>query len=111
MTSNRKSKLLSMKKLLLLLGFVFTIGIQQTFAQVVVQVRPARPAKVLAKPAKAKRGHTWIAGHWKWDNHQNQYVWVTGHWTKSRRGHHWVEGHWKQTGSGWQWVPGHWKRR
>lgn len=83
----------------------------ETTAQV-VRVKPHRPAKVLAKPAKAKRGHVWIAGHHQWNTRSRKYVWTQGRWAKARRGHAWAPGQWVAVkGKGHKWVPGHWKKR
>jgi len=101
-----------MKKLLSLLGllFVFSFSSNQDInAQVVVKVRPARPAVVVARPAKARSGHTWIEGHWRYNNQTNQYVWVKGHWKQTRAGHNWVAGRWVTCTGGHKWVAGYWK--
>lgn len=91
---------------LLFLGLLASTGAQ---AQVVL-TKPNRPASVMAQPAKARKGLTWIAGHWKWQERKASYTWVEGHWTKAPKGKTFVSGHWKKVKGGWKWVPGHWKR-
>ena len=77
-------------------------------AQIIVKVKPARPKIVIAKPAKTKKGHVWIAGHWTVKN--KKYIWAKGHWRKVKRNHSWIAGHWKKVRGGWVWMPGHWKK-
>jgi len=89
----------------------FTLGVNTAQAQVVVRVKPNRPAVVVAKPAKKKARHVWIAGHWRYNKKAQKYVWIKGHWAKAPKGQGcWVPGHWKTVEGGHQWVPGHWKR-
>lgn len=99
-----------MKKILPLIALAVLTAVN-TQAQIVVKVRPSRPAVVIAKPAKANRGHVWIDGHWVWNKKCACYRWKKGHWVKARRGHAYVPGHWKSVNGGHKWVPGHWKRR
>lgn len=99
-----------MKKAIILSVFILLgFFIPEAKSQVVVKVRPARPAVVLKKPAKAKRGHVWREGHWVYNQRQGKYVWKKGGWVKNRRGKVWVAGHWKKVPGGEQWVPGHWR--
>lgn len=99
-----------MKKAILL-GVILTMGlfVPQAYSQVIVKVRPNRPALVVKKPARAKRGHVWRDGHWVYNNKQGKYVWRKGTWVKSRPGKVWVKGHWKTVPSGQKWIPGHWR--
>ena len=100
-----------MKKLFGLLGLLFLLSFGNTTttqAQVVVKVRPARPAVVLTRPAKARTGHIWVDGHWRYNNRTNQYVWVKGHWKQARAGHNWVAGRWVACTGGHKWVAGYW---
>lgn len=90
---------------LLTIGLVCFSG-NKAEAQVVV-VKPNKPKVLVVKPTKAKSGHVWVNGHWKWNG--KKYVWVKGHWKKQKVGHVWVPGHWKKVKGGHQWVPGHWK--
>ena len=76
-------------------------------AQLVVKVRPARPAKVVKCPGP-KKGHVWIGGHWTVRG--GNYVWVKGRYVQNRPGYRWVPGHWKRCKGGQKWVPGHWRR-
>lgn len=80
-------------------------------AQVVVKVRPVRPAKVVVtKPARPSARYVWVDGHWRWNNRSNRYVWVDGRWIKRKRGRVWVAGRWKKVPGGFIWVEGYWRR-
>ncbi len=102
-----------MKKLICLLVLLAAVSLQYNFhqanAQVVVKVRPARPAVVMAKPATVNKGHIWVDGHWHWDSKANRYVWKKGHWVRTKKGHNWVAGKWVTCDGGHKWVPGYWK--
>ena len=83
------------KKILTLIGLLLFLALGNTStadAQVVVKVRPNRPAVVVAKPAKVRAGHVWVAGHWC--HNGNRYVWVKGGWIRARANHNWVAGRW-----------------
>lgn len=77
-------------------------------AQVVVKVRPAHPVKVKARPTKARSGHIWVAGNWKYNTRQGRYVWKEGTWLRQRPGFRYREGHWAKAKGGHRWVPGVW---
>ncbi len=100
-----------MKKLfslIALLTFLSFHNAPKATAQVVVKVRPARPAVVLSRPAQAKANHTWVEGHWHYDTKAGKYVWVKGHWKKNRAGHTWTAGKWVACKGGHNWVAGRW---
>jgi hypothetical protein len=78
-------------------------------AQVVVNVRPLAPTVVVKKPIKARRGHTWIPGHWRYSTRLNRYAWYKGSWQRNRSGHHYVSGRWVVCAGGHKWVAGGWK--
>ena len=99
-----------MKKLFFLSLVTLFLGLGTASAQVVVKVRPARPAAVVVKPAKIKRGYIWVDGHWKYNKRHNRYVWVNAKYVRVKRGHAYVAGHWKSVPGGYKWVPGHWRR-
>jgi len=102
-----------MKKIIYAFVFFMFLSLLPTselLAQVVVSVRPARPATVVVKPAKVRRGHIWVAGHWKYNTKRNRYVWVDARWIKAKRGHQYVAGRWINVKGGYKWVPGHWSR-
>ena len=97
---------------------VFIMSVLMIFAATsesaaqVVRVRPAKPAKVLVKPNKPRRGYVWVDGHHRWNPQQRKYNWVKGRWVKARPGHVWVPGRWVVVkGKGHKWVPGTWRRR
>ena len=99
-----------MKKTIFITAIFFCgLILPEAKSQVVVKVRPARPAVIVKKPAKAKRGHVWREGHWVYNGRKGRYVWRKGHWVKKRPGKVWVKGHWKKVPGGQRWVPGHWK--
>ena len=70
-----------MKRLLALVIFAIAIALGNTAeskAQVIVKVRPTRPAHVVVVKPAVRRNHIWVAAHWKWDKRRNTYVWVDG---------------------------------
>ena len=100
-----------MKQVLMIFGLLlaFNLGTVDTAeAQVVVKVRPARPKVIVKKPARARKGHVWVNGHWK-ANGRN-YVWVKGHWVQKRRGYRYTPGRWVTVRGGHKWKPGVWVR-
>ncbi len=100
-----------MKKLIGLFSLLILLSLcnsPEAAAQIVVKVRPARPTVVLARPAKARRGHTWVAGHWNYSNRKGRYVWRKGHWQRNRKGQNYVAGKWVTSNGGHKWVAGRW---
>lgn len=89
---------------------VFFALVSSTQAQVVVKVEPARPATVIVKPAKGRKGYVWVDGHWRYSKRMNRYVWVDASWIRVKRGHSYVAGHWAAAPGGYKWIPGHWAR-
>lgn len=104
-TSSRMKNVMKVILLTLLIGLSYTVEMN---AQVVVKVKPARPATVAAKPATIKSGHIWVDGHWKWNANKNKYIWVDGHWKSVKAGHEWQAGYWVAANGGHKWVPGRW---
>ena len=99
-----------MKKVIFISAlFLFGIFIPDAKSQIVVKVRPARPAVVVKKPVKVRRGHVWREGHWVYSNKKGKYIWRKGQWVKKRPGKVRVKGHWKSVPGGQRWVPGHWR--
>ena len=98
-----------MKKrfLITLLTLISLFGISEAFSQVVVKVRPNRPAIVIKKPVKMPNGKAWIDGHWRWSKRMQSYVWVKGHAVRAKRGHIWVAGKRSKRSHGWNYNPGH----
>lgn len=104
-----------MKKLLATQVLILSLilgGFAESNAQVIVKVKPVRPAHVVVvKPAKARPNHIWVAGQWKWDKRKNAYVWVDGYYLKQRRGYKYMAGEWVVVpAKGYKWVPGRWVR-
>lgn len=102
-----------MKKILLSLfatGAILIFSSTITVAQVVIKVKPKKPAISAAKPSKPAPAHIWIDGHWHWSNRCNKYIWKEGCWKKPTKGKTWAKGHWDEAPGGHKWVPGHWKK-
>jgi hypothetical protein len=79
-------------------------------AQIIVKVRPPRPAVVVARPPAPGPGYVWVEEDWV--GRGNNYDWHGGYWAAPpRAGNHWVPGHWVQRRRGWVWMPGHWTSR
>lgn len=100
-----------MKKILMILGMLFTLNVGTSTvaeAQIVVKVRPARPATMAKRPARARKGHVWIDGHWKGNG--RGYVWVTGQWVRARKGYRYTPGRWVTVRGGHRWQSGTWVR-
>ena len=103
-----------MHKLMLILGLTFFLAIgvgtpTESYAQVVVKIKPMRGRVGKKRPTVAKKGHVWIPAHWKYSKKHRNYIWKSGRWTKAKKGHRYVEGHWKKVSGGHKYVPGHWK--
>ncbi len=95
-------------QIIILLSMIMLSFLAPGKAQIIVKVKPKKPAVTLIKPAKPGVGYVWIDGHWVVKN--NRYVWKKGRWVKARKKHRWVNGHWKRTAGAWIWVPGHWRK-
>jgi WXXGXW repeat (2 copies) len=52
---------------------------------------PSEPPSSRADTTSAPPGpgHTWVGGHWAWNN--EQWAWVGGHWEKNKAGHSFVQ--------------------
>jgi len=103
-----------MKKVFLMIGVLLALTFANTAevqAQVIVKIRPTRPAVAVVKRPAARRGHIWVDGHWKYNNRRNQYAWTNGYWVKARRGQNYVPGNWVAVSGGHKWVAGRWVRR
>ena len=101
-----------MKNIIGLVGLICCLSFCNTnsvAAQVIVMVRPAAPAVVVTKPIKARRGYTWVPGHWHYSHRISNYVWKKGHWQRNRTGHHYVAGRWISCAGGHKWVAGSWR--
>jgi len=98
-----------MKKFILKIGMMVAIALSFSAvadAQISVRIRPHVTIK--ARPARPTSHHVWVAGEWRWNN--NNYEYVDGYWAEPQRGRRgWVEGHWNHTRRGYVWVPGHWR--
>jgi len=78
----------------------------QSNAQLIVNIRPARP--VYVRPAPPSPRHVWVDEEWREDH--GHYAFAGGHWVVAPRpGAMWVPGHWVRRPRGWVWRPGHWR--
>lgn len=95
-------------KTLKILAFCLLIGgfgFKST-AQLIVNVRPARP--VVVRTVAPSPRHVWVDEDWEWRN--GNYVFVGGHWVEpSRPGAVWVGGGWVHHRRGWEWRRGYWR--
>ena len=94
-----------------LLTSVFLFNLNDSFAQVVVKIRPVAPAVVRVRPAAPHSNWIWIDGFWRWHRARREYVWVDGYWVKPRRGYVWTPGYWRDVEGGSIWVEGRWGKR
>ena len=85
--------------------FFFT---EISHAQVVVTVRPTAPVHI-RKVNKHRAGHTWVAGHWTFNQRRGKYVWKRGYWVRNRSGQVYVAGSWVSCTGGYRWNAGYWK--
>jgi hypothetical protein len=98
-----------MKKLLLaafIAGSLGTVSVP-SFAEVII-VRTAPPAPRHESVPQARRGYTWVAGHWDWNGRRN--VWVKGTWVRDRRGYYYNPTAWEQRDGRWVVERGGWHR-
>lgn len=88
-----------------------TIGISTVSeAQLIVRIRPARPAVVRVRPVAPSPRHVWVEEDWRVNN--GAYAYNGGRWVEAPYEHaRWIPGHWKNTPRrGWVWREGHWAR-
>ena len=71
-------------------------------------VRIAPPPPREEAIPRARRGHVWVPGHWKWEN--RRHVWVRGHWERERRGYRYNEPKWVERDGRWYMERGGWRR-
>ena len=77
-------------------------------AQIVVNIKPARPTVVVTRPAAPGPGYIWVDDDWSVQG--KQYVWKGGYWSAApKNGAKFNKGYWKRNKKGWHWVPGRWK--
>ncbi len=99
-----------MKNLKLLsIAFVLLFASADTFAQILVRVRPARPRTVVVRrpPAPSPRA-VWVEEDWAPSG--NRYVWHGSYWAAPPRPRAvFISGHWRYNRRGSVWVPGHWR--
>lgn len=100
-----------MKKLakVFLVFMLCNFGISKVQAQIIVNVRPARPERVVVRrPPPPSPQHVWVEEDWV--PRGNSYVWHGGYWVAPPRpGAVYIAGHWRNQRRGSVWVPGHWR--
>ncbi|MEO7580745.1 MAG: YXWGXW repeat-containing protein [Massilia sp.] len=74
----------------------------------VVVVREAPPALRVEHTPQARRGYTWVAGHWDW--RRNHYTWVKGTWVRDRHGYVYQQPSWEERDGRWHMKAGAWQR-
>jgi hypothetical protein len=96
----------TLKKMFLALAIIMVSGIVSAEAQIVVNVRPARPHYV--RTVRPGPRHVWVDEEWRPEG--GHYVWAGGYWAEPPHPRAaWVPGHWRNTRGGSIWVPGHWR--
>lgn len=98
-----------LKKLLiatLVAGSLGTVALPAA-AEVII-VREAPPALRNERVPEARRGYTWIPGHWEW--RRNHHTWVRGIWVRDRRGYHYQQPTWAERDGRWEMTRGNWAR-
>ena len=51
--------------------------------------RPAKPPVIVeVKSAPPHSNAQWVEGHYRWDGHQDNWVWAPGHWKNGHEKHH-----------------------
>lgn len=76
--------------------------------QIVVSVRPHRPATYVAvRPHRPSAQHVWVAEEWTPEG--GSYGYHAGYWAVPPHPHaEWTGGHWKHSRRGYIWIAGHW---
>ncbi|WP_426172666.1 YXWGXW repeat-containing protein [Massilia sp. TWR1-2-2] len=98
-----------MKKLLIATLVAGSLGtITLPAAAEVIVVRQAPPALRAERVPEARRGHTWIPGHWEWK--RNHHTWVRGTWVRDRRGYVYNQPTWAERDGRWEMTRGQWAR-
>lgn len=98
-----------MKKLLmaaLVAGSLGSVTLPSTAA--VIVVREAPPAPRVERMPEARRGYTWVAGHWEWRH--NRHQWVRGTWLRDRHGYVYHQPTWAERDGKWEMRRGAWAR-
>lgn len=77
-------------------------------AQLIVSVRPPRPAVIVTRPVAPSPRHVWVEEDWVCRG--RGYRWHGGYWAAPPRPRAvWVPGHWDTRPRGEVWVPGFWR--
>src|SRR5690349_3317533 len=97
------------RKLMLAALLAGSLGTIATTASAVVYVRVAPPEPRVEVVPQPRRGYTWAAGHWEWQN--RRHVWIQGNWVRDRRGYEYRQPEWKEDNGRWHMTRGAWGRR
>ncbi|MDZ7620323.1 MAG: hypothetical protein U1E05_25255 [Patescibacteria group bacterium] len=77
-------------------------------------VAPKAPPDPISEvpPDSRPRGNniSWIPGYSAWDEHREDFIWVSGVWRTVPPGRRWVPGYWDKAEGGWRWHGGAWVR-
>jgi len=76
-------------------------------AEIIVSVAPPEP-RYERVPSYERRGHTWEAGHWRWNG--RRHVWVAGHWERNRSGRVYIAPRWEERDGRWVYNARRWDR-
>lgn len=89
-------------------AFAAQIDVNAT-PSIVVKSKPPAPIDELPPKTRPKgNAVVWIPGYWAWDDHSEDFLWVSGVWRKTPPGHRWVPGYWDDADDGYRWVSGVW---
>jgi YXWGXW repeat-containing protein len=103
----RKSKKITMKKLMIILGFVASAAVFSSCGPTRYTVSAQPSAPVYERPAAPGVGYVWVDGDWYWSG--GRYVYRNGYWARPRGHRVWVTGTWVRSGRGYYWRKGHWR--
>lgn len=94
------------RKITLAFAIVLACCVQESFAQILINVKPARPAYSKAKSPSTS--HVWIGDDWLVKD--TSYVWNGDRWAEPpQKNAIWIPGRWKHKKEGYIWVPGKWR--
>jgi len=85
-------------------------AISQVHMEIGFRIGPPPPRyEVTVAPPFAHA--VWVRGHWAWNAHAGNWVWVRGQWIARRPAYVWVDGSWHHGPRGWYWDEGRWEHR
>ena len=98
-----------LKRSLLGIAFVATLGsvALPAGAAIIVRIAPPAPRVEVVPPPRA--GFVWVPGYWNWNG--RRHVWVAGAWVRERPGYVYRQPRWVERGGHWEFEGGTWSRR